>query len=54
MTAVKVGGGGSNPIEAPGGSAATDDWATEIVGVEIPEACSGGKYWYVNPEPVPE
>jgi hypothetical protein len=47
---VRVGGGEANPIGA-GGHNATDEWARNVTGTEIPETCSGGKYWLVNPGP---
>jgi hypothetical protein len=44
---VSVGGGETNPTEV-GGAAASDGWARELSGDQIPERC-GSLYWLVSP-----
>src|SRR2546423_866296 len=43
----QVGGGGTEPREV-GGAAASEQWATGLTGVDIPERC-GDMYWIVSP-----
>jgi hypothetical protein len=45
---LKVGGGENRPREV-GGATASEKWATELTGVDIPERC-GDVYWIVSPE----
>ncbi|MFL5736539.1 MAG: hypothetical protein ACJ76P_04295 [Actinomycetota bacterium] len=44
---IELGGGEGRPSET-GGAAASERWATELTGVDIPERC-GDLYWLVSP-----
>ena len=44
---LRVGGGERNPIEM-GGETAAERYASELVGLDIPERC-GDLYWLVSP-----